>query len=287
MNLRFIKLIGYFNKNERFIKSIFLAYPANEDFSFSYINKNVIDKIKWNPYFSGIMFQDSQLIFMFAVSATEIDFLNKDNRPRLTSLYEKMMNLGESLNVSRITFAGRLPGILKSCRIVKGRLSEVELTVGIVVESIKLTFLRCLLKENTPIVVLGGKGFIGKRVMELLVKNNCQNKVYSVDLLDGNPSVIWNNLSFNTPPLILNVSVDDVINGYLDKIPVGSTVLNEVYPEPSNEMIQALKSKACRVFHIVGVKGRVLPKLPGAYGDGIPCCAAWDNPMLRPVIKEL
>lgn len=76
------------------------------------------------------------------------------------------------------------------------------------------------------------------------------------------------------PVLLINISRRDVLERYIDSLWDGVVVLNEVYPECSQEGIEQIKVIGARYFHIQGVKAWSVPRFPGAYKGAVPCCAA-------------
>ena len=67
----------------------------------------------------------------------------------------------------------------------------------------------------------------------------------------------------------------------------GIVILNETYPAPRRRTLQQLEEMGIPVFHIAGVKGIALPRFPGAYSGGIPCCGMNDSDDNQPLIQYL
>ncbi len=133
-----------------------------------------------------------------------------------------------------------------------------------------------------PVIVLGGQGFIGKRLVDVLEPDM---PVYSVDLRDSedrSPAHLG-----GQPALLVNVASRNALSQYLDRLWSGMTVLNEVYPEPSAGLVEKLTAESIELHHVVGVAARAFPSFPVAYRGVIPCCAAWPADGSRVVTRQL
>lgn len=262
------KVIGLANKRLKVINSVFLVYPANENYGLFYAYCRRLQRNVWDPWLVGIFWQNGKVGIKFAISAHNGQFRDSTNEERLRKLANRIEELRRLFHAERKAFAGILPGILFLKRIVR-ETPEAEVTVKIIVQAIKQTKLAAGLPEDSPVIVLGGKGFIGRRVV-----SSISERVYDVDI-DEKESVDWPFHLWGQQALLVNITLNSVLDYYIDSLWPEVVVLNEVYPEPSRETIEGLKKIGCLLYHITGVKGRAFPAFPFAYQGGIPCCAAW------------
>lgn len=276
----FFWLIGKFNKRTGIIKSVFLSYPANYVYASKYAYGFRIRKPNWKIRLTGFLLQNRKIIVMFTLFVEESEFLKKDNKEKLKEIAWRMEKIRRLIRADEKTFAGILPGLLSKRKIIDNT-PEADITASIVVEAVGLVRKKIGLNEKISVVVLGGRGFIGKKVVEKLSIQ--QFDVYVIDLTGSNK---WPERK--TRKIIINVARHNTIQLYLNFLREGDIVLNEAYPGPPSEIINKIKSLNCDCFHIVGVKAVAFPRFPHAYSGGIPCCAAWDSgDRKKIIIKKL
>ena len=262
------RLIGAVNKRLGIIESVFLVYPANDDYGLAYAYNSRLRRNKWIPWPVGFFRQNGKMGIKFAISAHNGDFRDSASKRNLRSVMERMEKIRILLGAKRKSFAGILPGVLFAHRLVK-EVYEAEVTAEIVKRVIKKVMVQEGLDEKTPIIILGGRGFIGRRVVASLPKDS----VFSVDIA-GNGRTIWPLHLKGKPALLVNISLSSVLSQYLPLLWPGMVVINEVYPEPEPKVVEYLESIGCHLYHIIGVKAKALPSFPHGYKGGIPCCAA-------------
>jgi len=85
----------------------------------------------------------------------------------------------------------------------------------------------------------------------------------------------------------VNVAHRGERRSHLDQLGPGVVYVNEVYPEPGSVDLKALANMGVPAWHVAGVKAWALPPFPGAYGGGIPCCAASSDREAVPVMRKL
>lgn len=276
------KFLGIINKRFGFIESIFLAYPASDDYSFAYLYAFRQKKVMWDPWLCGLFFQNGKFSLMFCVTATNEKFVDSAHQEELRDLYERIESIRNMLCAKRKSFAGILPGTLFSRRIIRVA-PEADLTAMAVVKAIATVTEIEKLGLNVPIIILGGKGFIGRRVVKLLDRPS----VYSIDKGENLGKNNWPDHLNGKPIIVVNITLAHVIDEYIDVMWPDTIVLNEVYPEPSQEVLSRLRSKNCNCYHIVGVEAVSLPAFPSVYSGAIPCCAAWPSSDLKVVLKKI
>lgn len=262
--------IGFLNRYFKVIESVFLAYPASEKYALSYVYKWRLTQVQWSPFPVGLLFQNGKFTLMFVVSSNDAKFLTSENEENLRQLAGRMEKIRNLLGANTKTFAGILAGLLYKRGIVQES-PEADVTAKVVTQAVIKVIVREELTMKVPIVVLGGNGFIGKKVVALLKADGFD--VYPVDLNDE-----WPGHLSNRRCVLVNITVRKELEKYIDRLWPGVVVVNEVYPEPSPAAVARLKSQGCQCYHIAGVQARAFPSFPLAYRGGIPCCAAWDSP---------
>lgn len=277
---RFFWLIGKFNKR-KLIKSVFLSYPANQSYAREYAYGFRIKEANWKVRLTGFLWQNKKAILMFTFFVEENEFLKKENKEKLKEIVRYTEKIRRLIGADEKTFAGILPGLL-SKRKITDKSPEADLTALIVAESVELAKKKIGINERIPIVILGGNGFVGRRVANRL-KLIQKADIYEVDLI-GNKNK-WP--QEETKKIIINVARHNTIEFYLHMLRPGDVVINEAYPGPSSEVVDKIKSLNCDCFHIVGVKAIAFPPFPYVYSGGIPCCAAWNSDNKKVIIKKL
>ncbi len=274
-------LIGNINKRLELIESVFLVYPANEEYGLAYAYHKRLCKNKWIPWFVGIFQQNGKIGIKFAISASNGQFRDPANKENLRSVVRRMEELRKIFYAERKTFAGILSGILFSMRLIR-ETHEAESTVKTVIKAIERVKMLENLPEDIPIIVLGGRGFIGRRVIAALPKSN----TYCVDIA-GDRENNWPFYLKGEKTILVNASLNSVLDEYLYLFWSEIVVISDVYPEPSPKTVNRLKKLGCICYHIAGVKGRALPSFPHGYQGGIPCCAAWLADEIEPLLLKL
>ncbi len=275
----FFWLIGKFNAR-RWIKSVFLSYPANYEYAREYAYKFRIGS--WKIRLTSFLRQNRKIVIMFSIFVVEEKkFLRKDNREKLEEVVQYMEKIRRLVRADEKTFAGILPGLLAKRKLVD-KTPEADITASIVAEAVELVKKKIELDEKIPIVVLGGRGFIGKMVVDKL-KSVQKSDIYVVDLTGSNDK--WPEREIRK--MIINVARHNTIGFYLHMLRAGDVILNEAYPSPSSDVVNKIKSLNCDCFHIVGVEAIAFPRFTQAYGGGIPCCAAWNSGNRKIIIKKL
>lgn len=274
----FWRLIGKFNKRG-WIKSVFLSYPANYAYAREYAYNFRIGS--WKIRLTGFLWQNKRITVMFSVFITdEKEFLKRENRVKLEEVVGKMGKIRQLVRAEEKTFAGILPGVLFKRKIID-KSPEADITALIVVEAVKLVKEKGGIGGEIPIVVLGGRGFIGERVVDKL-KSIQESDIYAIDLAGQNE---WPKKEKRK--IIINVARHNTIGLYLDALREGDVIINEAYPGPSSEIVNRIKFLNCDCFHIVGVEAAAFPGFTQAYRGGIPCCAAWDSKDKKIIVKKL
>ena len=275
-------LIGLINKKLEFIESVFLVYPANDEYGLAYAYRSRLRRNKWIPWLVGFFWQNGKIGVKFAISASNGQFSDPANKDNLSRLVERMERLRKLFCAKHKNFAGILPGVLFMKRLVR-ETPEADVTVEIVKQVIEKVKSLEGLSGDTPVVILGGRGFIGRKVVASLP----DDIVHSVDIAGNNGQDRWPSYLWGKPVLLVNISLNSALGQYVPLMWPEMVVVNEVYPEPSDDLAKQLKIIGCHCYHVVGVKAGAVPSFPGGYQGGIPCCAAWQSKDMKALFKRI
>lgn len=275
----FFRSLGALNARTGLIESVFLAYPGSEKYALAYAYPWRVRIIRWNPYFCGFLLQDRRLTVMFAIASHDDHFRDPDSVEELRRLADRVEELRVLIGARQKTFAGILPGVMARHGIL-GDAPEGDITASLVIQAIDT--LAPESNDNPPIIVLGGQGFVGKRLVTQLRARG--SSVYGLDPLGGDS---WPTHLEGEPAILVNVASREALHNYLDRLWPEVIVLNEVYPEPHPNVIDHLTDRGIALHHVVGVRARAFPPLPAAYAGAIPCCAAWPNDQAVVVTRHL
>ncbi|MDD3608081.1 MAG: hypothetical protein PHQ20_04840, partial [Candidatus Moranbacteria bacterium] len=202
-------LIGLINKRFGVIGSVFLAYPANDEYSDAYTYHWRARTMEWNPRPIGFFWQNGRVGVKFAISASNGQFIDPENKKKLRGLVERMEKIRKLFCAKHKTFAGILPGVLFMKRLVR-ETPEADVTVEAVKQVIgKVESLEGL-GEDTPVIVLGGKGFIGRKVVASLP----ETVIHSVDIAGCNGQNCWPAHLRGKHVLLVNISLNSALVQY-------------------------------------------------------------------------
>jgi hypothetical protein len=274
------RLIGWLNARLGFLFTVFATYPINDELASQYLNSTGISD-PWKLRLIGVMRQEGRWGIVFGVCATEQQFMQRDNKAHLQRLVDQLEHVRLLVNAQQKTFGGILPGLMLRHRLIREAV-EADVTATTVYKAVNKILHDQHFDKNTPIIVIGARGFIGKRVVNLL--NGY--KVYPVDQSGFQEDSFPNELR-SQPAVLLNISRQYALKGYIPKLWKEVVVLNEVYPEPSQEELSLMQQRSIKCFHVVGVEGSIFPPLPGAYASGVPCCAAIPSIASNVVVSQL
>ena len=262
--LAFVGRLGIFS-------SVFVAYPASEDMALAYVYPQHRGRMAWTPWPAGIFRQNGKWGLLMVISSTEESF-NKENKSNLELLLRNTCHVQRLLRAEQHTFAGVLPSIFAQLGFRRDTV-EADVTVASVLRAEAL-----LNPGEDAVVVLGGKGFLGRRIVEAL--QGKRRKVIVVDIDDTWPSHLQ-----GTRLLVINTSRKSVLRDYLESFWSGVTLLNEVYPAPSAYERDRLRELGIDLFHVVGLQAFSFPSFPREYSGGIPCCAGWNCSDLNVLVR--
>lgn len=267
--------------------TIFLMYPATKSYASKYIYPWYQKRTTWNPIMIGAFRQGKHWGLVFGISATEEDLRNDDNLKNLSALNDKVEANRKLLGMANKRYAGILPSVFISKQIIRDSM-EGGATVSAVIAATDQLRRNLGLGARTPLVLLGGMGYIGKGVLAGL--KEYAGEIHPIDYRNGERLGQWPAHLEGKDLIVLNVSKNGALGDYIGLFWDKVVVLNEVYPEPSDDEIKKMKERGVRCFHVVGVEGRAWPPFPAAYSGAVPCCAATisgNEGGLNTVLKEL
>ena len=279
-----LRLVGVVNKKllGSKIQNVFLLYPAHPKYASAYVYDWHRRMIKWSPALVGCYYQEGKFGLTFGISATEEDYKAEQNQSFLRGLEQKMESIRMTIGAETKTYAGILPSILNS-RGFRHEDTEKLNTIALVHKALRLVEESQGLTGKTPVVVLGGRGYIGT---DLLNQVDLKHWI----AIDQQDQASFSSIvaQFSGQPLILlNLTRQGILHGYIPLLWSQCVVLNEVYPEPSLQELEMLRDKKVLCYHIVGVRAKAWPAFPRAYQGGIPCCAALNTSAGDLILKLL
>jgi len=282
-NRAFLRLIGWLNRRWHFLSTLFVMYPATEEYTRAYGPKRMWHIMRWSPWLVGFYVQDGTVGLSAVISSTEGDFRDPANLTNLRGMADESRAICDLVGASQLSFAGILPGVLNSHRIIKGSV-EAKVAVEAVAKAEEALRASLGLTCDTPIVLLGANGFIGRRIARRL----SARVLYMVDptLHPHGSDGRWQEIR-GRRTIVLNVATARALRDIAEKLWPEAIVLNEAYPEPDAETVAALQAMGCAVYHIAGLRGLSFPPFPKAYRGGIPSCAGHVSSSMRPVILNL
>jgi hypothetical protein len=279
--------IGYLNQRHPFLSTVFVAYLATDEYSREYVAGARRKQIRWSPWLVGVYVQGGKLGLMFVISATEADFRDAANKPRLQQLLAETTGIQQLVNARQISFSGVLPGVFCAQRMVRKPV-EPRVTVEVIVRAEAMLRARLAMDGDVPVVLIGGAGFIGRRVAARMADRELHIVDKVLEPVDGvQPGQSWHRQLQGRRIVIINLASPRALPDYADYLWPEAAVLNEVYPEPDADTLAILDAVGCPVFHVVGMKARSWPAFPRAYRGGIPCCAGRLEAISEPLIARL
>lgn len=273
-------LLGLLNRLFlRPFRSFFVVYPASQRYADHYGFKFLQPALKKTPVICGVYFQGGTPGLILGISGTESDF----KKPGfLSDLKKKSDQIARWLGISSVKYSGILPssmhraGVLEPLEL-KRRSSRVA---QVVFRAEKELRQQLSIETETPVILLGGHGSVGAPLQRLLQTQG--RSVYTVDCDDPIPESLR-----GERVILIDVARKGALEERMPQLWQGIIILNETYPAPRRRTLQQLEEMAIPVFHIAGVKGIALPRFPGAYSGGIPCCGMNDSDDNQPLLKYL
>ena len=276
----FYRALGWLNERFDFLASVFVAYPASAKYAKYYFSPSINQKFEWSPALCALLHQNGKWTLGFGISSLEQDFHDSSNEEDLQALVERTEHIRKAVGADHKTFSGILPGVLHRRGILEDA-TEAKVTARVVLKAIQLVEQKENLSSDVPLIVLGGRGYIGSRLVQALPNQ----RLHSVDKSRSDDT--WPTYLKGQRALLINVANRTALQQYLGRVWSGLTLLNEVYPEPKPQEIEAFTQHGNSAYHVVGLKASAYPKFPKAYAGGIPCCAGRLTDDIEPLIRKL
>ena len=170
-NSIFYRFIGLLNYRLNLLQTIFIAYGASEEYTKAYFFQWHRQFMRWNPWLVGLFKQNGKWGLMLGITTAEEDFrdpndpeLNKGNMQKLLNAAERIRCL---TGAKQVTFAGILPGVMCANGLRQDG-PEVATTVQAVIRAERKLRAALDYSADTPLIILGGKGFVGRKLIECL-----------------------------------------------------------------------------------------------------------------------
>jgi hypothetical protein len=262
-------LMGVLNRAFPTFVSVFFCYAGDTRYATHYSYPVCRPFLLWFPSVIGVFRQGRRWGLICAAPVTEAEFTDPKNARSLGQLLHRMLRIKMLLRVERLSFAGILPNVLRGRYPQSISNEERDRTPEVVRRAVHEVRKKHFAKKDHKVVLLGGAGRIGRAVYGCLKADNIDLAV-----IDSAVTTAPTFKDLGPASLILvDVSRPGVIQRYIQELPAGTVVLNEVFPEPSRDVVKQLKDRNIVAYHIAGVKAEVYPSLPHGYRNAVPCCA--------------
>lgn len=275
-----LRLLRLLNPRLRLVQTLFVMYPANEHYAKKIVFPFWLKRYRRRLAPCMVFRQNGVNGIVLGTTLCERELR------RSPELLERLKGLADeasrSLGIEKVTYSGVLPTLLLRAGLLESH-SEARSTAKVVAEGIEQVRATHGLAATVPIAVLGGAGQIGRRVVEQL--ELAGRDVHVIDPAIGTTTLqeAWR----GRPLLLANVAHRAALRSHIADLWSEVVYINEAYPEPRPQEIRQLRALSIPVWHVAGVKARSLPPFPGAYGGGIPCCAAVEDRRAIPVLRKL
>jgi len=161
-----LRLIGRLNRRYSFLSTLFVMYPATEEYAKAYVPSNKRHIMRWSPWLVGVYRQNGKFGLSAVISSSEIDFRDENNIHHLRDMVNEAREICDLVGATQLSFAGILPGVLNTHRIIKGSV-EARVTVEAIVKAEEVLALPC---RSKIISLLCFSVLMGSSVAELHAK---------------------------------------------------------------------------------------------------------------------
>lgn len=263
--------MGWINRRVRLFDSMFVMYPAASRYARAYAHPWVSRQYEWKPTWIGFGRQaGGGKIMMMCLTNPEDDLIDPKHAQQLAQTLQRLEKIQQMLGIAHCHLAGILPSVLAQ-RGLRSVSPEADVTADVVMKAVHQVEQCERLSSATPLIILGGAGFIGRRLVTQYRQHG--RAVYVVDP-QGQADDVWPEQLRGQAAILLNVTRKSVIDHYIVNMWSGLVLINEVYPAPDAGVIARLAAQGIQSYHVVGVKGWSFPPFPANYVGAIPCCAA-------------
>jgi hypothetical protein len=285
-NTLFLGFLGVVNRyllGHR-VTGVFLLYPARQEYADALAFRWHQRRFAWSPGLVGIYRQGRNLGLIFGIPDPEDELRKEENAAQVLALHDKMQRVCARVGAGRKIFAGILPSQFYRLGVRDSQLeAQRRFTAAAVVSALDQLIALKGLSTATPILVIGGRGYIASDVLLLCAGRD----ISSIDLGEFDEFRRLTRAWHGSPLIVINLAKSGALAEYATHFWPGVVVLNEVYPEPGAAELAVLETCGAECFHVVGVAGTAWPPFPRAYRGGIPCCAALPSRDDDPVVAIL
>jgi hypothetical protein len=275
--------MGVLNRMFPAFASVFFCYAGNVRYATHYSYPSCRRFLLWFPSVIGVFRQGRRWGLICAAPVTEAEFSDPKNARNFDRLFRRLGRIQKLLGVGQLSFAGILPNVLRSRYPQEVNDYDRDRTSEVVRKAVLELRKQHFADRDHSVVLLGGAGRIGQEVHKRLKADGIDSVVID-SALPSSPALT----DFRPISIILvDVSRHGVIQRYIPELPVGTVVLNEVFPEPSRDVVAQLKNRKIVAYHIAGVKAKVYPSLPLGYKNAVPCCAIHSEEIGEPVLTRI
>ena len=262
-------LMGLFNRVFPAFASVFFCYAGSKRYADHYSYPSCRRFLLWFPSMIGVFRQGRRWGLICAAPVTEAEFSDPTNARNFDRLFQRIGRIKMLLGVDQLSFAGILPNVLRDRYPQRIRGYDGDRTCEVVRRAVLELRRQHFTDRDHSVVLLGGAGRIGQAVHKRLKADGIDSVVIDSAVPSGPTLKDLGPVSV----LLVDVSRHGAIQRYIPELPVGTVVLNEVFPEPNRDVVAQLKSRNIAAYHIAGVKAEVYPSLPHGYRNAVPCCA--------------
>jgi hypothetical protein len=274
-------LIGVLNRLLPTFTSVFFCYAGNARYAKYYSYRSCKRFLLWFPTPIGIFRQGQRWGLICATPVTEAEFSDPKNTADLRKLLRRLLRIKMLLGVQQLSFAGILPNVLRP--MCPDAVYDLDRTSEVVRRAVHHVRREHFGDRHHNVVLLGGAGRIGRAVRDRLRADGVDAIVIDSAL----PAAITFKDLGASGMLLVDVSRYGVIQRHIPELPQGTVILNEVFPEPSREVVKELKNRNIAAYHLAGVKAEVYPSLPLGYRNAVPCCAIHSDDIGEPVLTRI
>jgi hypothetical protein len=277
-------LVGAFNRVFPTFVSVFFCYAGNKRYATHYSYPACRRFLLWFPSTIGVFRQGQRWGLICAAPVTEAEFTDPKNALHLRRLLSRILRIKMLLGVDQLSLAGILPNVLRShCLHHVGSNVDRDRTAEIVRRAFHEVRREHFTNRHHKVVLLGGAGRIGREVRKRLEADG----IHIVVIDSALPTMVAFRDLGTVSMILVDVSRHGVIQRYIRELPEGTVILNEVFPEPSRDVVKQMKSSNIVAYHIAGIRAEVYPSLPHGYRNAVPCCAIHSDEIGEVVLTRI
>lgn len=273
-----IGLVNRFLLGKR-LTTVYCTYPVNRRYLVGITRPIYATLFKWHPGIVGFFLLKNGGGITVVTMASEKEMESSANRDKMVALERQLQRWTRLMGGTQHTHGGRMPSILSRQGISTSSVesetvaSLCSLAVEQVCHAHQLNHDVDGLSRPCPVAIIGANGFVGQRAVARLREQG--HSVIEIDRIEYESNITDEILTpFRDRPLVvLNLSRKGVLAEYASKFWPSVYVVDDVYPEATQETREALNHCGAQYYHISGIRATAFPKLIGAYEGVVPFCA--------------